>query len=251
MPPFFGPEAWAPLAAAWKAYHEGDQDAVLIVHADDGEAEAMPVSIFFRHREELRPADREALARVRGRVLDGGAGVGALSLILQEEGVAVTAVEVIPEGVSIMRERGVREVREGRLEDLPGDGAFDTVLLLMNGTALAGTVEGFTAFLAGLEGLLAPEGQVLVDSTDLSGIEADAGPHASAGAPVGAPVDDDAGELQYQLEFRGVRGAPFPQLFLDPRTLGRIVGEQGWSMELAWEGEDGEYLACLKRARPA
>lgn len=242
IPPSFGPEAWEPLAAAWKAYHEGDEEAALVVHADDGGSEAMPVSLFFRRREALRGADREALLRARGRVLDGGAGVGSLSLILQEEGVTVTALEVVPEGVRIMRERGVREVRMGRLEDLPHGESYDTILLLMNGTALAGTVEGLPRLLWTLAGLLASDGQVLVDSTDLVGGE------RSVELP-GGFEEAYPGELQYQMEFDGVRGAPFPQLFLDPWTFRRIAGENGWDVELVWEGEGGEYLACLTRHR--
>jgi SAM-dependent methyltransferase len=252
IPPFFGPEAWGPLAAAWKAYFDGKTEAVLRIHADDGESEAMPVSLFFRDEGELREADREALARVRGRVLDGGAGVGSLSLLLQEWGAAVTALEVIPEGVRIMRERGVREVREGRLEELVDGDPFDTILLLMNGTALAGTVQGLPGFLATLARLLAPGGQVLVDSTDLVD---SADPVAGAGWE-GQSLDDRTfvegddvypGELQYQMEFEGVRGAPFPQLFLDPRTLRRVAEENGWGTEVVWEGKGGEYLARLTR----
>lgn len=250
IPPFFGAEAWEPLAAAWKAYHEGDEEAVLRVHADDGESEDMPVSLFFRRREALRDADREALGRVRGRVLDGGAGVGSISLILQEGGVPVTALEVVPEGVRIMRERGVREVRSGRLEDLKDGGSYDTILLLMNGTALAGTLERFPEFLATLAGLLASGGQVLVDSTDLLGeeaSEASEGLLPGGGGPLGWNEKGYPGELQYQMEFDGERGAPFPQLFLDPESLRRIAGENGWEVELVWEGEGGEYLARLSR----
>lgn len=250
IPPSFGAEAWEPLAAAWKAYHEGDEEAVLRVHADDGESEDMPVSLFFRRREALRDADREALGRVRGRVLDGGAGVGSISLILQEGGVPVTALEVVPEGVRIMRERGVREVRSGRLEDLKDGASYDTILLLMNGTALAGTLERFPEFLATLAGLLASGGQVLVDSTDLLGeeaSEASEGLLPGGGGPLGWKEKGYPGELQYQMEFEGERGAPFPQLFLDPGSLRSIAGENGWEVELIWEGEGGEYLARLSR----
>ena len=122
--PFFAPEAWGPLAASWKAFQEGSHQATLEVHADDGEMESMPVSLFFRGREGLRDSDREALSRVGGRILDGGAGVGSIALLLQEDGFSVTALEVIPEGVEIMKERGVEDPREGRLEDLSEDPRF-------------------------------------------------------------------------------------------------------------------------------
>lgn len=224
----FGPGAWEPLALAWKAYHEGDRDSVIRVHADDGEWEVMPVAVFFRDRDGLRPADRHALALARGRVLDVGAGVGSLSLLLQADGFPVTALEVIPAGVEIMEDRGVRKVLAGRLEELASDQSFDTILLLMNGTSLAGTLNGLGGLLETLRELLAVDGQILMDSTDLG-------------------MD---GELQYQLEFRGRKGSPFPQLFVAPDTLGKAARERGLRMEVVWAGTgnaEGEYLARLSR----
>jgi SAM-dependent methyltransferase len=232
------------MARGFEAFHRGEGDAVLTVHGDDGEAETMPVALFFRSREEeLREADREALARARGRVLDGGAGVGSMALLLQERGFQVTAVEVIPEAVGIMADRGVLDGVEGRLQDLSPTHSFDTILLLMNGAALAGTLAGLPGLLEVLEGLLAPGGQLLLDSTDL--LQEDASP----GAPPGhdGTGEDYPGELQYQVEFQGAKGSPFPQLFIDPRTLAQVAGEGGWDSEVVWQGEDGEYLARLTR----
>lgn len=238
--PFFAPEAWGPLAASWKAFQEGSHQATLEVHADDGEMESMPVSLFFRGREGLRDSDREALSRVGGRILDGGAGVGSIALLLQEDGFSVTALEVIQEGVEIMRERGVEDPREGRLEDLSEDGAFDTILLLMNGSALAGTLSGLPPLLGVLKGLLAKGGQLLMDSTDLLQGEVWELEGGEEGDEGGYP-----GEIHYQMEFQGSRGAPFPQLFLDPRTLRLVAEREGWSTEVVWEGEGGEYLVRL------
>mgnify|MGYP006278187251 FL=1 len=153
--------------------------------------------------------------------------MGAITLILQGRGLEVTALEVIPQGIRIMRDRGVMDAREGRLEHLPAGETFDTILLLMNGTALAGTLEGLPGLLQALGEYLAPGGQVLMDSTHLPG----------------------EAELQYQLEFRGRKGAPFPQLFLSPDALETFAGAEGWAMELVWSGEEGEYLARLTQER--
>jgi SAM-dependent methyltransferase len=229
---FFGPRAWAPLAEALEAYFQGNLGATLVVHADEGEADPMPVSLFFRTEEDLRAADREAIRLTRGRVLDVGAGVGAVALVLQDRGIDVTAVEVIPEAVEIMLERGVEDVRQGWIQELALEPVFDTVLLLMNGVALAGTLTGLPEFLRAVRRVLAPGGQVLVDSTDLlHGDEAGSG--------------DYPGEIQYQLEFEGQRGAPFPQLFVDPATLARVADGVGMDFRLAWTGGEGEYLAVL------
>ncbi len=239
--PFFGPDAWEPLSDALSAFQGGRRDAVLQVHTDAGESETMAVSVFFRGRAGLRDVDRAALALARGRVLDAGAGVGSVALLLQEAGLEVAALEVIPRAVQIMVARGVRDAREGWLEDLHGE-AFDTILLLMNGTALAGTLSGLPSLLATLGRLLAPGGQVLMDSTDLLG----------EGSP--SPLDDSSwdpgeypGELQYQIEFDGHRGAPFPQLFVDPRTLTSAARESGFHTDIVCRGEGRTYLARLLR----
>jgi len=244
----FGPDAWDPLARGLMAYHRGDHEATLVVHADDGEAETMPISVFFRSIPgELRDVDREALIRTKGRTLDVGAGTGSLTLLLQEEGLDVTALEVIPQAVEIMRERGVEKILAGRLEDQAEGRAFETILLLMNGTALAGTLAGLPGLLNTLAGLLAPGGQLLLDSTDLLGEwEGEGGAPDEPGATDWGE-GEYPGELQYQMEFQGARGAPFPQLFVDPRTLTRVAEELDWHIDVVWDGEGGEYLAVLTR----
>ena len=229
------------MARALAAYAGGDEGATLTVHTDEGDTDSMPVSLFFRSREDLRDVDREALALARGRVLDVGAGVGSLSLVLQDRGLSVTAIEVIPEAVEIMTRRGVRDARLGRVQELGSSQDFDTVLMLMNGTALAGTRAGLLPLLRTVEELLASGGQILMDSTDLT---------EGGGNEEGDGTEDEngsQGELHYQLEFQGERGAPFPQLFLDPLTLETMVLEGGWRMELVWQGDSGEYLSRLTR----
>jgi hypothetical protein len=220
---------------------------VLRVHSDAGESEAMPVGIFFRSEEELREADREALRLVRGRVLDVGAGVGCMTLILQKEGFEVAAIEAIPEAVEIMRELGVEEVREGRLEEMEPSRSFDTLLLLMNGSALAGTLAGFPLLLRVLSGLLAHGGQVLMESTDMRPPEPSCGGKAGQGTSPSWDEGEYPGELQYQMEFQGKKGAPFPQLFLDPEALGTLATLAGWLVEIVWSGPEGAYLARLIR----
>ena len=110
----------------------------------------------------------------------------------------MTAVEVIPEAAAIMKKRGVREVVRGSVLDLPSDPTFDTLLLLMNGVALAGTLAGLGPLLESLGGLLAPGGQVLLDSTDLLAGRSEESREDSG-------EFDLPGELQYQVEFRGRR----------------------------------------------
>jgi hypothetical protein len=193
-----------------------------VVHVEGLDPELFPVSYFFRDPSAMGEVDRAALALAHGAVLDVGACVGAHALPLARQGHAVTALDVLPQAVEILRARGVEDARLESVWTFAPEAPYDSVLALMNGTALAGTPGRLEALLRRLEELTAPHGQILLDSTDLGG----------------------EGELHYQLEFEGEKGAPFPQLFVGEVRLAAAARAAGLGMEVvAREGE--RYLARL------
>jgi len=232
------------LAQAMRAFLEGEEDATVHVHSDVAPVDVLPAAFFFRpvgtsRGDPLWSLERKALELCRGHVLDAGAGTGVHSLHLQSRGMAVTALELLGEGVELLRERGVRRVRRGALGRLGAQERYDTILLLMNGWGLAGTLGGLDSLLAHLPRLLAPGGQILADSTDLREDTRQVwGPGEDA--PGGYP-----GEVQLQVEFRGRRGAPFPHLFVDPNTLARFGEARGWRVEIVGTIPAGGYLSRL------
>ena len=118
--------AWAPLGKALLDYARGIRGATLWAHTDDAEPAGIPVRIFFRGRHELPELEQRALELCHGWILDAGAGAGCHALALQEQGRKVTALDVLPEAVRVMRSRGVRDARCGALADLT-DQRFDTL----------------------------------------------------------------------------------------------------------------------------
>ena len=231
-------DALAPLERALRAHMDGSLDGSLSVVTDDGGEQELLVNLFFREGGDLLPADRAALALCRGRVLDVGAGAGALALPLQAAGHEVTALELLPGAVAVLGARGVRDAQLGDLWAFRPDRPYDTVLALMNGTAAAGTLAGLVPLLRALSVPLAKGGQVLLDSTDLG----------EEGHPSKRPDGRYVGELQYQLEYAGERGPPFPQLFVDPVRLANAAAEAGLVAEIVWRREEGEFLMRLLRA---
>ncbi len=125
----------------------------------------------------------------------------------------------------------------GSWQDFRDPEPFDTVLALMGGTGLAGTLPGLPVFLDRVAALLSPGGELLVDSADL--LDPD--------DPAADVLGDGRypGELQVQLEYRGERGDPFPHLFVDPLTLRETAEALGWRCAVVEEGEGGTYLARL------
>lgn len=228
-----------PLEQALLDHQAGLVRRSIRVYADEGGVQRMPVAVFFRSERGLRPADRRAIALCRGRVLDVGAGAGAVALALQRRGLEVTALDVLPGAVAVMRARGVHDARRGNVARFRSRRPYDTVLALMNGTAPAGTLGGLRAWLGALAAPLAPNGQLLIDSTDLTS------PGRSATREDGRYV----GELHYQIEYRGEKGAPFAQLFVDSRRLGAAARAVGLATRVVWRGAGGAYLARLTHGR--
>ncbi len=231
--------ALLPLERALLQHHGGWPRQRVRVLVDDGTEHAVPAALFFRSGRSRLAVDRAALRLCRGRVLDVGAGAGALALPLQEAGHEVTALELLPGAARILRDRGVRDVRQGNLWTFRWERPYDTVLALMNGTAPAGTLAGLPGLLDALACPLAPGGQLLVDSTDLRG----RGERGRARRPDGRYV----GELQYQLEHDGERGPPFPQLFVDPEQLAVAAAASGLAAAMVWSGRGGSYLVRMTR----
>lgn len=242
-PPVTYNDPRGPHGRALRDFFAGDRNASIVVHSSLGEHEELPVAVFFRAPEDFFPFERAALPLCRGRVLDIGAGTGVHTLYLQEQGFEVCAIDVIPEAVEIMRAAGVRDARLADVwafEDEP----FDTILMMMNGIGILGTLEGLDRFLRQVGRLLKPDGQIVLDS----------GPAHVVGEPDDAAVEvgisGDAayhGEAWITLEYRGQRGPPFRELYADSETLIRHAAAAGFQCDLVFRDELGGYVARLWR----
>ena len=78
--------ALAPIERALREHMESSLDGSLNMVTDDGGEQELPVMLFFRTGRDLLPADQAALALCRGRVINVGAGTGALAHPLQAAG---------------------------------------------------------------------------------------------------------------------------------------------------------------------
>lgn len=232
----------APYEQALRDYVAGDLNATLTIHSDLGEHDDLPVNIFFRESPDLFAFEGPALEACRGRVVDLGAGVGAHSLILQHHDIDVTAVEVLPAAVEIMRARGVHDVVHASFHDYEG-GPFDTVLMMMNGLGPTETLAGLDSFLGRVPRLMAPGGQILVDGGQASLTV----PPAQGTYPDWPPrTGDYVGEAWIRLEYQGRIAPPFRELYVDLDTLRRRAELAGYQCSVLYE-EPTSYTMRLIR----
>ena len=231
------------LGQALLAYHRGDAAATLTVHCNVADDEPLPAAYFFRTLLQMPTLERQALDESRGRVLDLGAGAGCHSLELQSRGFEVKAVDVSDGAAQVMTERGVRTVaRHDLFAPLPPtELPYDTILLLMNGLGLAGTLAGLDKFLAHARTLLAPGGQILATSSDVRYLyeEEDGSVRINLNGPY-------YGEVEYRLSYQGQTGEPFSWLFVDAALLTDAAEAAGYTADFLDEDEDEQYLVRLQ-----
>ena len=241
------PEAMEPFGKALRAFSRGERGAVLTVRRDDGHVSPLPAGHFFREQRQFTRLEAAALALCRGSVLDVGAGAGEHALLLRGEGREVTPIDISPQAVAIMKRRGLREARCVDVFDFRG-GTFDTVLLLGHSIGMVGTIAGLDRFLAHVRGLVAPGGQILLDSLDVRVTDA---PDNLAYHEANRSAGRYIGEIRMRFEFRNEAGPVFSWLQVDAETLSLRSAIAGWNCEVVHAEQNGEYLARLSRQRSA
>jgi SAM-dependent methyltransferase len=239
------PKAMEPHGAALRAYFAGDAGAALILHRDDGQRAELPVSHFFRPASNFTPIEEAAIARCRGHVLDVGAGTGLHSLVLQQKGFRVTALDISPQAVEIMARRGVQDVHCAHLFEYQG-GPFDTLLMMGHGIGMVETLAGLEQFLAHARGWMSGKGQVLLDSLDVRVTD---DPKNLAYQEANRRAGRYIGEVRLHLEYQGEKGPPCGWLHVDAETLKEQASKLGWQCQVSLAMPSGDYLARLTKRR--
>ena len=269
-------------------YYKSKEASKLRVFSPMFEEDEIPLTTLFRSYKSMPEIERKALDMAKGRVLDVGAGSGCHSLVLQEKGLDVTAIDISPLSVETMKQRGVKKVLEQDFFTLNGQameqrepssllepttnrvpcactngrGAkeedsgqwpsrdrvrrsqFDTILMLMNGIGIVGTLERLPEFFEQLDKILAPGGQVLCDSSDISYVFED-----ENGIIEYPDTDGYYGEVNYRMQYKDTIGEPFNWLYIDADTLKEKAWRSGYAVEVVAEGEHYDYLARITKNR--
>ena len=204
------------------------------------EEDEIPLTTLFRSYEDMPEIERKALDLAKGRILDVGAGAGCHSLVLQERGMDVTTIDISPLSVETMKERGVEKVLEQDFFAI--DGQYDTILMLINGIGIVGTLERLPEFFKQLDKILAPGGQVLCDSSDISYV------FETEDGIIELPEDMTYyGEHSFQMQYKDTIGEPFNWLYIDADALREKAWRSGYAVEVVAEGEHYDYIARITK----
>ena len=228
-----------PMGHAIREYYRTGKAAKLRVFSSQFYEDEMPVATLFRCFNEMPLQEQEAIRRSSGRVLDVGAGSGCHSLEIMKRGLEVVAIDISEPSVEVMKERGI-DARIINFFDKTFDEKFDTILMAMNGIGIVGKIERLPEFFMRVKQLLTTEGQVLLDSSDIRYIFENEDGSLDIDLAAGY-----YGELDYRMQYRGIKGETFDWLYIDFETLSMYAEQCGLMCEKCIDGEHYDYLARL------
>jgi len=216
----------------------------IITETSISEADEMSIDYLFRSYDEMPKIEQKALQLASGKILDVGCGAGSHSLSLQNDrNLEVTSIDISKNAIETCRLRGVKNARVENILDFEGK-KFDTIILLMNGVGIFGKLENCNMYLTKLKSLLNPEGQILLDSSDIIYMfdeDEDGGKWIPSNT-------EYYGELIFNISYKGEKEEPFEWLYLDYNTLQNAAIANGLKCELILEGDHFDYLAKLSLA---
>ena len=230
-----------PMGYAIADFYTKGKAGKLRVFSSQFEEDEIPVAQLFRTYDEMPDLEQKALQLAQGKILDCGAGSGCHALALQDMGKDVEAIDISPRSVEVMQKRGIQHAYCVNLFDDNFLHRYDTILMLMNGSGIIGKLENMGAFFSKMKQLLNPGGCIYMDSSDLRYLFED-----EDGSFLVDLAGGYYGEIDFQMQYKQVKGEPFDWLYVDYQTLSYYAQENGFKAEIIKEGEHYDYLACLK-----
>lgn len=211
----------------------------IVTETNISEADEMEVSYLFRDFKSMPKLEQKALQLCKGKILDVGCGAGSHSLFLQDKGLDVTSIDISENSIKACQLRGLKNVKVQDVLAVEND-KFDTILLLMNGTGIFKTLKDTSKYLQKLKSLLTPNGQILIDSSDIIYMydEQEDGSFL-------VPATNYYGELIFTIHYKNQTDEPFPWLYMDYNTLQNATHANGFNCELIMEGKHFDYLAKI------
>ena len=112
-----------------------------------------------------------------------------------------------------------------------------------HGSGIIGRLNNMPGFFQRMKRILRPGGCILMDSSDLRYLFEE-----EDGSIVIDLAGDYYGEIDFQMQYKNVKGDTFDWLYVDFQTLSLYASECGFKAELVKEGKHYDYLVKLSIA---
>lgn len=232
-------ETGDPIGAAIQEYARTKKPKDIIVSSDICDDDIIPVEVLFRKVEEMPKIEQLALDRCSGKVLDVGAGAGVHALELMDNGMDVMAIDISQGAVDWMIKQGIHAQKVNFFE-LKNE-QYDTILMLMNGIGIAGTLANLERTLTHAANLLKPGGKILCDSSDIKYLYED-----EDGSLWVDLNTEYYGNFRFQMSYGKEKSAWFDWLYVDFDSLFKAAEAVGLKARRLLEDDD-HFLAEITK----
>ena len=220
-------------------FQKGNFTEDIKTYSTIGGEDIYPLHYLFRNFEEMPVLEQKALELANGNILDVGCGSGSHSLYLQNTGKDVTAIDISEGAVKTCKLRGIKKVIQQDIWTFK-DEKFDTILLLMNGAGMCGTLNKVADFLEHLKTILNKNGQILLDSTDVKYLYENENGDFEFDF-----TKNYYGETTFIMEYKGTKGKAFDWLYIDFNSLKKIATSLNLKCEHILKDKSDGYLARI------
>lgn len=227
-----------PVGVAILDYAATKKAKDIIVCSDICEDDIIPIEVLFRSYDEMPELEKAALDEAEGKVLDVGAGTGVHAIELLDRGCEVSTIDISEGAVEYMKSIGLN-ARKMDFFDVK-DEQYDTILMMMNGIGIAGTLSNLEKTLSHAKSLMNEGGKILCDSSDIRFLYED-----EDGALWVDLNTEYYGNFRFQMKYKQSVGPWFDWLYVDFENLFKAAKNVGLKAKKIYENEDDQYLAEL------
>lgn len=212
----------------------------ILIESDVIDDDVIPSHLLLRSIDEMPEVEQIAIQRAKGNILDVGAGAGIHASELIKKGHPVKTIDISEGAVEYMLGQGI-DAECTNFLSIPNDTKYSTVLMMMNGIGISGTLDGLKQVFKKADSLLLEDGIVLIDSTDIKYI------YAEEDGSFWVDLNGSYyGEVKFRMSYKNNVSDWFNWLYIDQKLLKEIAHSIGFETNIIHE-DDGHFLAELKR----
>jgi SAM-dependent methyltransferase len=227
-----------PIGQAILDYAKNKKPFDIIVSSDICEDDIIPIEVLFRNLKDMPEIEKKALKLCKGKVLDVGAGAGIHCQELIKNGLSTHALDSSQGSIEYLKNIGVSATLCS-FESFDSKTKFDTILMLMNGIGIAGTLANLEKTLLKAKSLLQEGGQLICDSSDIRYLYED-----EDGSMWMDLNSEYYGNFRFQMHYKKISGPWFDWLYVDYDNLHRVATNVGFKSVKIMEQEN-HFLAQL------
>jgi len=237
------PEEDAFGQALW-AFHNG-KSGYEIYETDDGDLEVIEIGAYFATYDDWPQFEKDALERVKGRVLDVGCGAGRHSLYLQGKGFDVLGIDISPLAIEVCKLRGLHKAEVMSIDDINyKPNSFDTIIMMGNNFCLLGSFERARSILKIFYDMASEEAIIIAASCDL---HMNTEPEILKYIELNKKRGRMGGQFRTRVRFKRYATAWFDYLFTSKGEMEEILEGTGWKASKYMDSGGANYIAIIDK----